>query len=262
MKRIVRIASAAAMCALVQAGAVAVAVPQAVHGGYGAAALLRVSHNTVTSSNWSGYGVQAAHGNKFTDVQGSWVEPKVRCVGSQQFASFWVGIDGYTSQSVEQLGSDSDCDGTNPGYYAWFEMYPLAPVTLSSRRYPVTPGDTLTASVSVSGGQFTLGIMSSRGWTFSKTLTSQSAVKQSSAEWIAEAPASQTQILPLADFGTVHFMTCTAAIDGGASMPISSFTADGGPHAIDMTTGDGAARATPTSLNPRGKAFNVTWSHD
>ena len=31
----------------------------------------RVNHDTVTSSNWSGYAVQSA--NQFTDARGSWV---------------------------------------------------------------------------------------------------------------------------------------------------------------------------------------------
>ena len=45
------------------------------------------------------------------------------------YAAFWVGLDGYTSKSVEQLGTDSDCTNVNsPSYYAWYEMYPAASV--------------------------------------------------------------------------------------------------------------------------------------
>ena len=78
----------------------------------------RVNHDTVTSSNWSGYAVQSA--SQFTDAKGSWVQPAATCsTNSAQYSSFWVGIDGYSSDSVEQLGTDSDCDGRNrPSYYA------------------------------------------------------------------------------------------------------------------------------------------------
>ena len=91
-------------------------------------------NDIVGSTNWAGYAVQAS--SQFTSVSGSWVEPAVTCSsssssgggggrgggrggargsgGSQQFASFWAGIDGYSSGSVEQLGTDSDCNGSTP----------------------------------------------------------------------------------------------------------------------------------------------------
>jgi hypothetical protein len=140
-------------------------------------------------------------------------------------------------------------------------MYPAYPVTLSFAKYPVQPGDTLTASVSVSGTQYTLSMTSSRGWKFSKTVAGSASLKQSSAEWIAEAPASASGILPLADFGTVSFTGCTATVAGGNSGAISRFTASGGPHALNMETPNGTPRATPSALTSSGKAFTVTWEH-
>ncbi len=129
----------------------------------------KVNNDTVTSSNWSGYAVQDA--SQFTLAQGSWVEPTATCNSSSaQYASFWVGIDGYSSNSVEQLGTDSDCRGRgHPSYYAWYEMYPANSVELSTSQYPVKPGDTLSASVTVSGTNFTLSIASSEGWSFKTT---------------------------------------------------------------------------------------------
>lgn len=89
------------------------------------------SNNTVTSSNWSGYAVQSA--SQFTVAEGKWGEPTATCnTSSAQYSSFWVGIDGYSSNSVEQLGTDSDCNGVGrPSYYAWYEMYPANSVELS-----------------------------------------------------------------------------------------------------------------------------------
>jgi hypothetical protein len=248
------------MCAVIQGGAVAVTASQT-GGMVNTPAHLKVWNDAVQSTNWSGYGVQKTSGTKFTDVSGTWVEPAVTCSSGTQYAAFWVGIDGYSSSSVEQLGTDSDCHGTTPSYYAWWEMYPKSSVSLSKSKFPVKAGDTLTASVSVSGTKFTLSITSSRGWTFTTTKT-KSGLKQSSAEWIAEAPEVGGSLADLADFGTAGFTSSTAALDGGASEPISTFTANGGPHAITMTTGSGVTRAAPSALSGAGNGFTVTWKHE
>ena len=49
-------------------------------------------------------------------------------------SAFWVGLDGYSSTSVEQLGTDSDCVSGKPSYYAWYEMYPNPSVRAPERR--------------------------------------------------------------------------------------------------------------------------------
>lgn len=222
-----------------------------------------VNHNTVTSSNWSGYAVESP--SQFTDAQGTWTEPSVTCPSnSAQYAAFWVGIDGYSSNSVEQLGTDSDCNGRNrPSYYAWYEMYPAYSVELSPTTYPVKPGDTLSASVSVSGTTFTLTIASSRGWTYT-TKQNGAGLAQSSAEWIAESPeicSRRCTLAQLSDFGTVNFSNSDAAA-GGAVSPISSFTYDNGPHDIIATTNSGTVRAQPSALGSGGSSFSITWHHD
>src|ERR1700737_3511496 len=63
--------------------------------------LLDRGNGTSTSTNWSGYAVT---GSSFTWAKGSWVVPTAVCSGvtQAQYASFWVGIDGYNSSSVEQ----------------------------------------------------------------------------------------------------------------------------------------------------------------
>src|SRR5213079_1649863 len=113
-----------------------------------------------TSTNWSGYAVT---GSRFTSVSASWTEPSVSCSGTA-YSSFWVGLDGDTSNTVEQTGSSADCSGSTPQYYAWYEMYPKYPVNLSGT---VRPGDHFSASVTTDGnGSFTLTITdSTQGWT-------------------------------------------------------------------------------------------------
>src|SRR5690348_5866611 len=121
---------------LVAAAIAAVAATAA--GGGSAAVRLRHGPNhkltQSTSSNWSGY---AATGGRFTSVSSSWTEPTVACSGTA-YSSFGVGLDGDTSSTVEQTGTDADCTGSTPQYYAWYEMYPKYPTTINN---PVQPGD-------------------------------------------------------------------------------------------------------------------------
>jgi hypothetical protein len=216
------------------------------------------SNGTASSTNWSGYAVTGSNGT-YTDVKGSWVQPKATCGRRQTaYASFWVGIDGYSSNSVEQLGTDSDCSRGTPTYYGWWEMYPNPSVQLSTSQYPVSPGDTLTAEVTDNlNGTYTLQMSSSRGWNFS-TVQSGS-FNDSSAEWIAEAPSSCSffgcTVLPLANFGTMSFSNSTA--DGAT---IGSYGSSVWVE-ITMVTNNGTVKAQPSALNGGGNGFSDTWHH-
>ncbi len=83
---------------------------------------------TVTSSNWSGY--DDSTDGPFTTVTATWVQPRVRTTGATfSDAAFWVGLDGDNSDTVEQIGTEGYSEGV-AGYDAWYEMYPLYPVTI------------------------------------------------------------------------------------------------------------------------------------
>jgi hypothetical protein len=222
--------------------------------------LTSVNNDAVTSSNWSGYAVQSA--SAFSDVVGTWVEPTASCAFLQpSYSSFWVGLDGYSSSSVEQLGTDVDCSWSGtPSYYAWWEMYPAGSVSLSTSSYPVSPGDTMTAEVKRSGTTYTLSLHSSKGWTFTTVQSGTDA--NASAEWVAEAPEICNIVVchqsRLTNFGSVAFHGSTAAT-GGASSPISAFTADGGPHQITMASVTGTVKAAPGPLSADGLSFTDVW---
>jgi hypothetical protein len=197
-----------------------------------------------TSTNWSGYAVT---GSRYTSVSASWTEPSVSCSGTA-YSSFWVGLDGDTSSTVEQLGTDADCSGSTPQYYAWTEMYPKYPVNLSGT---VKPGDKLSASVTTNGsGSFTLKITdSTEGWS-STTNAKLHSASLASAEVIAEAPSSRSGVLPLADFGSVGF---TGATVNGTEMDQLS-----GLDPITMASGS-TVKAQPSTMS--GGSFSVTWKH-
>ncbi len=164
----------------------------------------KVDHldGTSDSTNWSGYAVL---GSSFTSAKASWIVPAAVCTGvsGDQYAAFWVGLDGYSSSTVEQTGTLSDCVGTEPSYYAWYEFYPNPMYEVN---VPITPGNVISASVVYSGSEFTVTITNeSTGKSYSKT-SRVSGAKRSSAEWIVEAPCctSNGGILPLSDFGTAY----------------------------------------------------------
>ena len=198
-----------------------------------------------TSGNWAGY---AATGAKFTSVSASWVQPAADCTAADTWSSFWVGLDGDGSDSVEQNGSSADCTSGSPSYTAWYEMYPAYPVAFAD---PVQAGDQFTARVDTDAqGTFTLALAdTTQGW--SHTLTKRlRGARRASAEVIAEAPSTLTGPLPLTDFGRVTFTGATAN-----GRPIGEFA----PDDITMATPD--TTLASTSALTGGNAFSVTWHH-
>jgi hypothetical protein len=228
-------------------GVLATAVALSATGGAASSVRHGPNHRITnsTSTNWSGYAVT---GGRYTQVSSSWTVPSVSCAGTA-YSSFWVGLDGDTSGTVEQTGTDSDCSGSTPQYYAWYEMYPKFPSNFSN---PVHAGDTMSASVTTSGsGSFTLTISDTKaGW--SRTVTARlKSAKLASAEVIAEAPSSSGGVLPLAKFGTVSFSGARA---NGALLTSST----PGIDPITMQSGS-TVKAVPSSISSGN--FSVTWKH-
>jgi hypothetical protein len=225
--------------------------------------LMAGSHGPANSLDWAGYAVT---GTSLTSASGSWTQPGATCSDNKASQSaFWVGIDGYASSdpTVQQVGTDADCaKGTKkvpggPSYYAWYELYPDTIVTLGTSTHPVTPGDSLSASVSGSGSTFTLTLVDAGRWTFSTVQVTPTPPLDASAEWIAEAPstckASKCKAVDLTDFGTVAF---TGASANGLSVNSGSFT----DHQITMTKNKkGSIVKASTSALSGGSAFTVTW---
>ncbi|AUG75666.1 hypothetical protein CFP65_0715 [Kitasatospora sp. MMS16-BH015] len=197
-----------------------------------------LSYNT-NGYNWGGY---AATGSGFTSVSASWTEANATCNSTNDLYAPWVGIDGYGSSSVEQTGVATDCSSGHAVHQAWYEMYPAAPVYLSTSSYPVAAGDRISASVNYTGSNhYALKLVnSSRGWTYSTTKTLSAA--RTSAEVIIESP---TGAYP--NFGTLNF---TSALVNGQAL--GNF----GPTALDPSNGAYEAR---TSALSGGTSFSDTY---
>lgn len=235
-------------------------------------------HTTdVQSANWAGYadyGTASGANDTYTYVAATWTQPTATCTKSgglfgigasykAAYSSFWVGLDGYTSTSVEQTGTDSDCTTSGaPNYYAWYEMYPAGSVDLPSSDV-VKPGDTMKALVQyTSANSYDLAIQDvTRNWFFAIPET-ESGLARSSAEFVAEAPSTCNILtcreLPLANFGSVTFANATATDGSGTAGPIDAFENANMTMAQNSTT---LATTGPLSDNSTTKtsSFTVNW---
>jgi Peptidase A4 family len=204
-------------------------------GGHG------INYNT----GWSGY---AVIGGTFTTATASWTQNAVNCTGVSGYTDMspWIGIDGYSDKTVEQTGSSGDCNGDVPDYYAWYEMYPRAPVFLSQT---VQPGDQFTGTVTHTHGKYyklTLQDLT-QGWTY--TVTKTISAQDSSAEAVMERLAHT----PLSPFGNDPFSNFT--VDG---QPIGSYTAS--PYTIErMEIRVKGTLCDKTSALSGNEDFTVTW---
>ena len=209
-----------------------------------------VARNTVTaavSENWAGYAAAGTAGT-FTQVSASWAEPAVTCSAGQTFSSFWVGLDGDGTSTVEQTGTEADCADGAASYQGWFEMFPAAPVFFSET---VRPGDAMSASVVANGGgSFTLTLTDlTQGWIKVTDETSDTA-QLGSAEIIAEAPSDGNgDVLPLSDFGTVNFTDALINNEAIGNLNTTELT---------MESAANVTEATPSALTA-GDAFTVTF---
>jgi Peptidase A4 family len=213
-----------------------------------------IREGAISSTNWSGYAVTGATGS-VQDVSGSWTVPSVTCDSGAEYSSFWIGIDGFNSHTVEQIGVDADCQNGSPAYYAWFEFYPHPFVTIN--KFTVQPGDVVTAEVhyDTKTRQFTVAIHNG-AQSFSAS-TKVNRAERSSAEWITEAPFRAANTLPLAKFSTVSYNSDTAAMNG-APVPIGAFAANN-IYEITMVDESGNAKAIPSALGSDKSTFSVQW---
>jgi hypothetical protein len=160
----------------------------------------------------------------------------MKCTKSGNYLAMWTGLDGYASDSVEQIGAEAYCSGTSAGYYGWYELYPGPAEDFSQT---LKPGDSLQASVTYSASKFTLTLRDvTQGWTGTVTKALAGAAR-SSAETIVEASAS---------------LSCTPHIAIAFSGDTVDGTALGSLDPIEVTGSDPDITVGAVS----GKTFTVT----
>jgi hypothetical protein len=201
------------------------------------------SSSVLHSANWAGY-VAAGHAGEFDGVSAEWRVPKVDCLKTPYgYAAQWVGLDGFSDKTVEQLGTEAVCYYGLPVYGAWFEMYPADPVVA---QLAVHAGDLMRASIVELDGEYMLVIQDLTTGKSQATVAKCGATcERSSAEVISEAPSSSDGILPLADFGSVQFSDVRFAAHG-------SYTTD-----EIVQRQDGAILQQPSALSDN--SFAIVW---
>ncbi len=202
------------------------------------------------STNWAGYVVPTtAASGAVSAVSGGWIIPAVTGSG---YSAIWVGMDGYSSNSAEQIGTEQDIINGKAQYYAWFEMYPNPAQKIDQ---PVNAGDIITASVQYTNGSFVLTLQDNNWPTaFSITETSGYTPQRNSAEWIIEAPSTARGILPLADFDSIIVNNIQATI-GDKTGALSNWM----PVAINMGNPKGEIIVQTNSLNAAGNSFTASY---
>jgi hypothetical protein len=232
---------------------------------YDATRHVTVSYNTA----WTGYAVT---GTDFTYVSGSWTVAAVDCTKSPNTdSSEWVGIDGWSSNTVEQTGTDADCNGKTPSYYVWYEFYPLNTIVINT--VSIAAGDKFSASVTYDGNEeYTVAITNeTTNQSFSKEVKfngaqGSGAPPRNSAEWIMEMDGNK-----LSDFGVDDFGEFYTGVSGG----IDTATASSGSGVINdfgsavqesISTQNGkktgTVTSTPSVLASDGSSFTVTWKSE
>lgn len=204
-----------------------------------------------TSTNWSGY---LATSGSFTGISGSWDATLATGNGSTLSAdSTWIGIGGVTSSDLIQVGTQntvaSDGQVTTSAFY---ELLPSVSQTVPG--ITVSPGDSMTASLSeVSSGQWVISITDKTDGE-SDTMTVSYASSLSSAEWIEEDPSfSFRKQIPFDNFHEAIF-TNGAAVANGSSVNLVAGTA----QPVTMVSSTGQTVAVPSVIGSDGASFTVT----
>ncbi len=224
----------------------------------------RTSRTLATSTNWSGYvaanRLSAPQQGSVSAVSGTWVVPTLKPTPDHTYCSLWVGIDGYNSSTVEQIGTEHDWNNGAQENYAWFEMYPGASYAING--FPLHPGDVISASVRYIGNSTFVMTLHNDTRRVTSTIPTQytrsSVAQRKSAEWIVEAPYLNG-ILPLSNFGIARLSKCMATINGVAARLRNSSWQNMG---IEMITPTGAAKAIPSAIASDNASFTVTWKHE
>jgi Peptidase A4 family len=173
-----------------------------------------------TSSNWSGFVISDAS-NIFNliggYVQGTFVVPKgLSCVIPTYYDSAnWVGVDGWGSDDVFQLGTSTnvDCVHGSEQHYAWIEWYPAPSMIVTN--FPVDAGDIITVAAAVTTAQnrYEFHFMN---WSTRQSLymlmtpPSGTQLVGNSIEWVVERPTINGVLSNLTPF----FLNSWTGLDG------------------------------------------------
>ena len=208
---------------------------------------------SATSTNWSGYVDEACSTCSLRYVSADFTVPHLNPAKSpdNSWAAHWVGLDGATNSTVEQVGIDTYVSGGVDYYYAWYEMFPAATQVYS---LAASPGDNIQVSVYTVNGTYYLSLNDTTlgaGFTATATVPAGYTGQNKSAEVITEAPSevsgSTVTQLPLADYGQVNYNNATVTSRSGTHGNLGSTSLWSG-YAVKMVGSSKTTLSTPSGL--------------
>lgn len=224
-----------------------------------------------TSPIWAGYVLRDAPVRSLS-AQVEVNQLGDRCTGQAMESYHWIGFNGFRekarSRYLPQIGFAANCVpnggkgvcGTSPGpdYYVWYSLDPHKPIKIVCST-AVVPGDLVNLFILPQGKEvyFSISIThndGSAGPTWSERFTVKKPY-YSSMECISEAPTARGGRVPLANFGSVNFMGCSAIqnyAQGSSLTRLQMATTTKPPLPM--------AETSPISLtNNDWSKFTVTW---
>jgi len=97
------------------------------------------------ASNWSGYAQSTKTHGTFTAVKDYWTVPTVTTKAGDQYSSDWVGIGGFSDDTLVQDGTEADNFNGTVQYDAWTEILPASEVGIPG--LVISPGNSMEGLV-------------------------------------------------------------------------------------------------------------------
>jgi hypothetical protein len=166
-----------------------------------------------TNKHWAGYIVERPYEKDFVGIEGDWTVPELSG-GISSVWSAWIGIGGYGTQDILQIGIARQ----RTGLFALYEAGAGPGDTfVKIPEIPVRIGDQIHAAIYLSNSpnRWTIAIRNkTSGDSWGKVITYDFSMK--SAEWIVERPPTYLNDRPeMCNFGKATFTDCKATLGSG-----------------------------------------------
>ncbi len=214
------------------------------------------------TTNWAGYAVTGA---TFDSVRATWVQPAVTCQTANSWTVFWVGLDGFGGDTVEQGGSYALCGGvgSTPVYSLWWEMWPTNDVQTVTLSQPLRAGDVIQASVvyDPSTADYTITVEDeTTSQTFSEVeaCAADLTCLNATAEAVTEAPTMGSgDLFPLANYGAMAYTSASVTDSTGFTGALNA--PQWTTYSISENNETPPNYSSVSPLNANGNGFSVTW---
>lgn len=216
------------------------------------------------SLNWAGYAVSGV--GVIKEAQGSWVQTEATCnetADGDQYTAYWVGIDGFASSTVEQIGTLAECTkgSSTPKYFAWYEFYPAQDIIIIPS-FKIHVGDVFSATILAARNASSFTVMlndTTTGQTYTTKNPSGFSGERSSAECITEEPRGPNGFLLLAQYAkdpwgvdNTNLVGCTANGRSFGSFGSNAY------EITDVNENNLRVMDQPTKLSD-GTSFDMLW---